>query len=592
MLRESFLICLFIIAVVAGEDTVRDGAEDTEGSCSDSTLLQVHMDSYLGMLHDIADRAGNDDNDDGDKSSMVNTELRHTTANGASSRLGAGTGDIADSIKASPISPDRVLSQEDVELETLLLQRLAEGFLNETELEILLETLADIEAPESKPALVSSDAVDGNVNVYVDGFTPVPAPREVTDRFPQEIMYSFPIEASTVNETHIFIDFGKTLRGEFVRDTHVLNSYEYGKVEHRWFETPMSIFPVGGDSALGGAEKTLTLSHDGAWPTTSLDRARAEQASRWSFTNWQARLMRRARTLATFVFIAKSRLGTQLLKAAVDPNHVAKVVEFVQQNGGLPESLLVQRKHALLQKLAQKSSTSASATPSSSTTSCLHFAADSPIQITSTGAYIPLGLKLVTYKGNVVFSPLQHFDVTTGVSTFTYDSSKGVLNIYVAASSFFHTADPQELVQNPKLFVGPADGASFTVAEEGRVQDIPPSRQMYGLYHASHRIPLDYEYLFTDPHELCAPDKFNRLAEEAKDLDMMAFKGGKLPSLTDQVQLMGHIVDVIDCGTTFLRAAQQNGNGPGLLEMVVWSHFLMETTPKLRLQNVHDWRNE
>jgi len=95
------------------------------------------------------------------------------------------------------------------------------------------------------------------------------------------------------------------------------------------------------------------------------------------------------------------------------------------------------------------------------------------------------------------------------------------------------------------------------VAEEGRVQDIPPSRLSYGLYHAAHGIPMDYDYLFSDPQKLCPPDKFKRLAEEAKDKDLMSFLKGERPSLVRQVQLANHMVDVVDCGINFLRGAQQ-----------------------------------
>jgi len=410
--------------------------------------------------------------------------------------------------------------------------------------------------------------------------------RASTDGFPQEIFYTFPMEDSVVNGTHIFIEFAKPLRGEFVRESPVLNSHEYGKVEHRWCDNPMSTFP---GVIVGGAERLHTLSHDGPWPTASLDRARDEQASRWPHTNWLAKKMRRAKTMATFLFLLSSKSADQWVNAAVDPNHVAKLAEFVEQHGGQPESSLVDREHALLRKLVEQSSKSASRRPSSSSSDCFHLGVNPGLQMTSTGVYVPLGRKLFSYKGDIMSSPLGYFHVASGTSTFRYDSSKGVLNIYFGASSLFRFADPQGPAPNPKVFIGPADGASFTVAEEGRVQEVGPSHIMHGLYNAAHRIPLDYDYLFSDPQKLCPPEKFNRLAEEAKDMDLMVFRGEEKPSLVYQVQLMNHLVDVMDCGTPFLRAKQQNGNGVGLLETIVWAHFLMESTPTLRLQNVHDW---
>jgi len=485
-------------------------------------------------------------------------------------------------------APDRVLTQEELQLEFVLLQGLTEGSLDEKKLEQTLLHLSEIEAGKSKAALVSSDVHDGNVNVYIDGSTPTPVPREVVDTFPQEMLYSFPIEASDVNATHVFLSFDKPMRGEFVRETHVIKSYEYGKVEQRWLVNPMSLFPK---AVVGGGGKTQTLSHDGAWPTTGLDRVRAEQASRWSSTNWMAKKMRRAKILATFLFLLQGRLGSQWVDAGTDPNHLAKLAEFVQQNDRHPEASLVQRKNALLQKLAQKSGTSVGAAPSSNANECLHLASHPSLQIISTGVFVPLERKLESYKATVVYSPLQHFDAVVGVSSFTYDSSTGLLNIHMASSSFFHVTDPQGSVQS-RLVVGPADGESFAVAEEGRVQNRGPNKLMYGLYHAAHRVPMDYEYLFTDPQELCPPDKYSQLAQEANDMDLSVFMPGREePSLRAQFDLVNHVVDVLDCGTTFLRGAQQNGNGVGLLELVVWVHFLMESPAEKRLQNVHGWND-
>jgi len=485
---------------------------------------------------------------------------------------------------------DSVLTPEEIEVETLLLQRLLESPQNETELEMLLKTLADIERAPSGPALVSSDAASGTVNIFVDGFTPVSVPREVTKGFSQEIFYSFPIERSAVNGTHVFLDSSKRLRGEFVKETHVRNSYEYGKVEQSWFAGPLSLstFP---NAVFGSMEKLLTLSHDGAWPTSSLDRARAEQAQRWGHTNWLARKMRPQKTLAWFLYHLKSKVAQTWLNAALDPNHLTKVVELAQKNGGQPESSLAQREHVLLRKLADSSSKSTNAKLTSASNGCLHLTENPGIQVSSSGAFIPLGRKLVTYKGDMVSSPLQQFNILGGVATFTYDPRKGVLNIFVGVSSFLFLPDPQELVQ-PKFFVGPADGASFPVAEEGRVQTARPSRSMYAMYHAAHRIPMDYDYLFADPKQLCPPHKFNRLAEEANQMDLMVYMREPQPSLADQVRLMNHMVDMIDCGTTFFRAVHQHGNGVGLFEVAVWSHFLMEVPVKYRLQFLSDWSIE
>jgi hypothetical protein len=402
------------------------------------------------------------------------------------------------------------------------------------------------------------------------------------------MLYHLIVDSSQVNDTHVFIPSATSVFGTFVRSTHVSGSYEYGTVEQRWGENPGSVFP---DVVSGVAERHRTLYHDGPWPTDSLEAAMDVQNNRWWTTKALAESSNTIRIKKQFMYIGQAKAGTQMRNAAIDPNHTAKLQDFASSDGGRPSDHLRFREYLLSLNITNHASlATAGALPSSTASNCYHFQNHTGIQITSTGSYYPLDTKLVSFKGSMVYSPQQHVDFTSGISMFSYNNVTGILSVYLAGSSFLEIIEPVESTRpahGAAFYISPVDGETMeSVGEDARVQPIGPSTVIRGLYNVATALPIDYEYLYQDEAELCPEEKFTRLAQEAEDMDIMDLKE------SFSMSLINHLVETLDCGTTFLRSAHLHGNGVGFLEIITWAHFLMEAPQGKRLQNVFNWMSD
>lgn len=282
--------------------------------------------------------------------------------------------------------------------------------------------------------------------------------------------------------------------------------------------------------------------------------------------------------------------------AALDPTHTARLQDFASSDGGRPSDHLRFREYLLSKNMTDHESlATAGALPSSTASNCYHFQNHTGIQITSDGSYYPLDTKLVSFKGSMVYSPQQHVDFTSGISMFSYSNVTGILSVYLAGSSFLNIIEPEEptrAAHGAAFYVSPVDGETLqSVGEDARVQPIGPSTAVSTAYAAARLLPIDYEYLYQDEAELCPEEKFARLALEAEDMNLMDLKDDDT-SYVDRAYLIKHLLDTLDCGTTFLRSSHLHGNGVGFLEIITWSHFLMEAPQGNRLQNVFGWLSD
>lgn len=458
-------------------------------------------------------------------------------------------------------------------------------YQSEDELRSLTHALTELmQATHAPEALVEQQesATDPDTpKIYVDGHTPVPVPRTVMEDLPMEMLYSYDLgenAAANVNGTHVFIPWGMTLRGHFVRDYHMHGSYEYGTVESRWCLRGPGAFP---DTVVGSAEKLHTYYHEGAWPETSLQRVRREQAARWSITNWTASQSRASRTISKLMYWALGRVDAQIIDTSLDPNHLRVVRAFAAEPG---VGSLAARADALMHNLTTKMAL-ASPEPSSSATNCAHLEAPH-LEMTDEGLAIPLDMKLVTNKGQLVFSPLQRSSYTTGVTTWTVDPVTNKLNIYYGASAFMEMIEPTQEDRSFRYYQSTPDGEAGVVPADGRVADYGRSASAWAYYQAAQLIPLDYEFLYKDPAEVCPPDVYARLTAQATGIDLRSALDGGLSGLVD---LARHLLDVANCGTEFLRGVQYQSNGLDFLEVMGFGHFMVEAPPVWRMSSLHGW---
>jgi hypothetical protein len=350
----------------------------------------------------------------------------------------------------------------------------------------------------------------------------------------------------------------------------------------------MSAFP---DIVVGAAERVRVLHHEGAWATTSLDRAQKYMAQGYPFGPPKRALAKQvngARIAAQLGYILGSGIAGQLIDVSIDPGQVAAIAQEVAWNNGQPEPFLQKRQVLLDQNLTrQKGLTPQGAQPSSVGSNCFHLQKHPGIQSTPEGQYVPLNTKLSAWRGNTVFSPLQHFDVVGGVAVFSYDAAKGDLIIALYGSSYMDLDEPEHEAA-AAYYVSSPNGQTPANPVEGRSQTTGASSVIYGMYKTAKSMPIDYTFLFQDESTLCDPQKYSKLKEEAADLDLMDLMSSET-SLTNKAGLISHLLDVMDCGTTFLRGVPENSNAVGLLELTVWTHFLMEAIPKDRMAMVHGW---
>merc|ERR1740129_1478683 len=130
-----------------------------------------------------------------------------------------------------------------------------------------------------------------------------------------------------------------------------------------------------------------------------------------------------------------------------------------------------------------------------------------------------------------VFAPLQRFSCEIGTTLATHNEDADSIDIYFAAASASNFVDPYikstSKRHEPALWVGFSDGADRTVPSDGRV-----TRQMAGLdqtwgemlvSRALHdgwwRFPPDYEFLSSDPAEVCPEDRLRKVRSEFHELD-------------------------------------------------------------------------
>jgi len=515
-----------------------------------------------------------------------------------------------DSTAGNPFPQDATITGEAQEQELQILGQLLEpDALDDAKADSLLRQLASIEtadtdgrfsAMESKsdnnsfwgrrrapPATPAPTPPPAGATIYFDGNKATPVPRVSVKGFPVEMLFSFPANRFTKNATHAFIPNSMSretsLHGTFVRDMHVLSSYEYGLAEWRWGPNPESAFP---DVVAGAAVKLRTLSHEGVWDRTNLDKVKKETSGRWSVTNWFASKRRRAKAIATLMAMGASGIGEDLIHAAVDKNHVEKLTEFAAQDNGQASEYMRSRVSALQSNLTEKAA-AAGSSASSFASNCYHLGKNPGVEVTPEGIWVPLGKKLKSYKGQTVFSPLQRISFLTGVSVFTYDSSSDAMILYYAASSFLNVVRPDLPQSDPKLFVGPADGRAMSVAQEGRNNTAKASTVAYALWHAAHRIPTDYQYFYQDEAAVCTPEKREKLSLEAEQLH---FKEMGAASTFKKLKFLNHALDVADCALNFLRGSEHESNGLEFLELAVYLHFLMEVTPAERVLGIIGWQ--
>lgn len=384
---------------------------------------------------------------------------------------------------------------------------------------------------------------------------------------------------------------------EAVRST-LGGRHEYGHL--RWVGDKMNpkMGAVPG-SSLGFSERFQIYSHEGAWPTTDLEAIRAVQNSAHATQlKAAAALHRENRTKAALAFAAGSMHAWAWIHATQDPATMMALEAYITNHGPATSA-----EFAAAAAKMQMLKSSADATPSSISTSCLH-TLDHPL-LTVTDEYfeVPLHVNLGAFRGQAEFSPQQSMSFATGKQFWSVNQETGHLIWYMAAGSYGEVNVPTAVSTtkpmysgsagfNVATYVGPVDGVSLASSQNADLRHLNPKiaginaliandahKAYFGnLLNQYTKAPVDYTYLYSDMDKACpSSTRHGSLKTEAAAMDFAAMSSdGDGMTTAEKVSFIDHSMNVLPCAMHFLKGAEDQSNGVDLLESVVFMHFMME----------------
>jgi len=402
--------------------------------------------------------------------------------------------------------------------------------------------------------------------------------------FPAEIYYRVSRnQFGDMNASHVFIPFNTMIKAIFIRHMHDIGSYEYGMATWNWQSNPLSA--VSDNVSVGTGEKLHTFVHEGAWSNESLAQAQRVQEERWDTTEMLAGASRVARHAAVNTYMLFAGLGGQLIKASTDPD----VFRDIEAAALAPSSAFDQRMEAMAANLTQKHEDYVSGlggalpTPSSTALDCYHFTAVPGIQLTPQGVWMPLGRKIPSMQGQINLAPLERFNMMHGNSFIRYDADAQAFGIYMGVAMHSNVVDPYissgALRHQPKLFVGPADGAARSIPPEGRPR---PARiagrkaaAIWSMHESFSRIPADYKFLWGPWQEECPPAELQLAKDEIQNLDLAKLVRGEATT-AEKLHAITVLTTGVGCSTEYMRADIPNSHSYGPMGAASYLHAVME----------------
>eukprot|EP00933_Yihiella_yeosuensis_P024609 TRINITY_DN19081_c0_g1_i1.p1 TRINITY_DN19081_c0_g1~~TRINITY_DN19081_c0_g1_i1.p1 ORF type:complete len:572 (-),score=80.83 TRINITY_DN19081_c0_g1_i1:125-1771(-) len=435
---------------------------------------------------------------------------------------------------------------------------------------------------------------DAEYKVMLDGRNTIPVPRTVISGLAAELLFSIDSSKEDIrlsrNSTHIRIPFGREIRGRFLRETHFTDQKEHGEFSWIWFPNSVSVF--GSSVKVGLAEKLHTRSLTTEEFEEGASSSDPKEDSRWWIVDYLASHIRWTRTLLLHMSMVTGRVGTQLFHAALDTDQVSETRDFVQKDEGNPSNLLQQQMAKMSTRMDDSPLEATDAEHSG--LGCYSFEGDNGLDVESDSVLIPLGKKLVSYRSEAQLSGSRSFSILTGVSVFDYDAKTGMLQVYLAASSHLNLpAESNADDVKPVFALGSVDG---TVQKEDQERaDVRPKNLylqqsilgafLYGLYTT---LPLDYGWLYENPHTACPMPMRKGLSMTLAALDSQGFTEGK-PGASQSMKLVKDLTNAVICGAPFLTQDVPQSHGYDLFESLIFNQLIFEAPGRQRIRVVADW---
>lgn len=413
---------------------------------------------------------------------------------------------------------------------------------------------------------------------FVPG-TKTPVPRKEVNGFVREVVFRYPLTDGVMSLSadgkKVHIQFEKMMEANYSRDTPVNGRSDFGVQKAMAFKSnPGSI--VSDRVELMFLEKTHALySPVEDYPSWTKQAAQEDQAGRWTATEKlsKRRRVRSARDLAVNMFTMGGVAGQMVGNGFGDVAAKDAVREFVDSSGGDVSEKEWENIDKVSTRIASRAAKAAK-TPIRSSPACMHFEKSDAIAYGGDGTDITLGKKLVTYRGRLLFSPNEEYDMLLGYSVFYHNKAANSIDLYVAGSHMLTFQKASMTGWEAALWVGNADGASWQRSAESRQPSPKQSRMARAAYKAADKVPLDYEFLYKDRTDAGCPD--SALAQMEADSDAILHT----MSMKD-MSTIKHVTNILKCGVEYLRPDDAGHNaGYNFLEALGFFHFAMEVPPK------------
>lgn len=432
-------------------------------------------------------------------------------------------------------------------------------------------------------------SVGNGFGVYLNGWTKTPVPRKILDEAPAEMFYKIPLSSNPAvvanRDGFAFIPKLVPLKVSYVRNVSSIGAFEYGVANWLWNANPLTVFS---DKVIAGtAEKMLTLSHKGFWRTSSKDDALMNWKKQGPLARGIASKTGWYRSFLVNAFTVLANPGVQLRDAGLTEDTYKDLQNYARKDDAKPSESMLEKmdvwRESLAAQAAEAGASSAISDAEQTAVNCFHVEGTTGAYWSPEGLYLPLGKKIPVYRGQIAQGPLRTFNVASGIAVVEHNEESQSLEIYFYANNYLNVFDPAiQSVPPPTLYTSALPGEPIdTIVPDTRRNSVmrAPNPAMAALFAQYMAMPVDYEYLFRDPAELCPDEQRHEWGDMFRALDYGKFVHGhgQPPSTLEAANMVRQMTNTIDCATSYLQARVQHSNAYDLMEAIGWGHYIMET---------------
>lgn len=425
----------------------------------------------------------------------------------------------------------------------------------------------------------------------------IPVPRREMDGFVRELLLSYPLEKNGVEIQggSVYIPFSQILQGVFSRNAHTQDEEDSGIENAMAFKGyPGSM--ISDRVRLAFAEKSHTMYYPGRVPDASKARLEAERAAQTAAMRKRAVAERQAKLTA--LAGEAGAVGPQVITAGKDAEHLKAVREFAAANEGQPAAALWAAMNASVSELGRRQARTTAKEPMRSSIGCLHFENEDVMTFTDHGVEVPLNRKIVAYRGRLAAYPNEEYQMSTGVAVFYHNRASNSLDIYFGFSGIVEIRDSNAGFV-AEFAVGPADGAAWPIAPEGRPTSFfPPmvenvveagGRAMTAIRQA---IPTDFSFLHSNREDVgCSDTVLEILTSDSghlqtllrainTPLENMTVVSQPLLMIPTMVNAYKSALDWVRCAVEYLRPVEEDHPvALSTLSVMGLFHVLSELAP-------------